>query len=256
MLAAFAACLVQTEQDRERFSMLGALKVECLGNLKFAADPLPAAPHALAVMQDAFKDRPLWLAASTHAGEEIAAGRLHRRLAPLIPGLVTVIVPRHPPRGAALAAALAGAGLRVARRGAGEPVRLDTEIYLADTLGELGVFFRLAPVVFMGKSLCAPGGGQNPLEPARLGCAIVWGPHMDNFAAIAARMESIGATRSVADEAGLEAALAVLLTDPAPRHAMGAAAKAFAAAEAEILPRLLAWLAPYLDAAVGTHAHP
>ncbi len=246
VLAAFDLCLAQSTQDGHRLSTLGAPRVACAGNLKFAAPPLPADPEILARLQDSLTGRLVWLAASTHAGEEAAVGRIHRRLVRLYPGLLTLIVPRHPFRGASIAAELAAAGLQVARRCAGETVQAGTDIYLADTLGELGLFFRLAPVVFMGKSL-VPHGGQNPLEPACLGCTVLFGPHMDNFMDITTRMVAAGAARIVADEEGLATVVAALLADAATRLAMGTAARAFATAEVQTLPRLLARLAPCLE---------
>lgn len=256
LLAGFALCLGQTEGDAERLRRLGARRALCLGNLKLATPPLPADPHRLDALHMAIGERPLWLAASTHAGEEAVAAAVHRSLAARHPGLLTVIVPRHPDRGADIAAALRVDGQRVALRSAGDPVAPDTEIYVADTMGELGILYRLCPVVFVGKSLIGEG-GQNPLEPARLGCAVLFGPHMDNFADIAGRMLRIGAAAQVADAAGLADAVSALLADPALRTARGEAARIFATAEAGVLEAILRALAPFLDAVeAAPHARP
>lgn len=245
LLGGFALCLGQTDGDADRLRMLGATGARSIGNLKFAADPLPADARHLAAMRAATAGRPLWLAASTWSGEEEIAWQVHRNLSAGRPGLLSIIVPRHPGRGAAVAAALADQGARVKRRAAGEMPDAGTDIYIADTMGELGLFFSLAPVVFMGKSLTAEG-GQNLLEPARLGCAVLHGPRMTNFADMSTRMAAAGASLLVADGRALGTAVGRLLDEPAEAEALAERAAAFARAEAGIIDRLMAELAPYL----------
>lgn len=184
----FRLVLAQSEADAARLRAAGAGAVRVAGNLKYAASPLPADAAELARLRRLVGARPVLFAASTHAGEEELLARTHERLAARLPGLLTVIAPRHPERGAELAAQLPGA----VRRGAGGEPGPETGLYLADTLGELGLFYRLAGVAVIGKSLLAPGGGQNPLEPARLGCPILLGPHMGNFADVTARLLAAG----------------------------------------------------------------
>ena len=251
LLGGFALCLGQTEGDAERLRALGAPGARSVGNLKFAADPLPADAERLADMRAATAGRPLWLAASTWAGEEDIAWRVHQDHAAAHPGLLTIIVPRHPNRGPEIAAQLAAQGAKVKRRGAGDMPDARTEVYIADTMGELGLFFTLAPVVFMGKSLSAEG-GQNLLEPARLGCAVLHGPRMTNFADMGARMAAAGASLPVADGAGLSAAVGRLLGDAGEAEAFAARARTFAQAEAGVIDRLMAELAPYLQRLDGT----
>ncbi|MFQ5763549.1 MAG: 3-deoxy-D-manno-octulosonic acid transferase [Rhodospirillales bacterium] len=246
LLGGFKLCLGQTEEDAERLRRLGAAGAKYVGNLKFSGPPLPVDEEKLARLEKALENRPRWLVASTHPGEEEVAARVHRRLAADHPGLLTIIVPRHPDRGAAIAAALTAGGLTVARRSAGDSVEPGTAIYLADTLGELGLFYRLVGIAFMGKSL-VPLGGQNPLEAARLDCAIVHGPHMMNFEDITERLKEQNASLEVADERALEAALKRLLADPGERDRMAAAAGALAAAEAGVLDAVLAALEPHLE---------
>ena len=246
LLDGFALCLAQSEQDAKRLRDLGAGAVHAIGNLKSAAAPLPVDQAALDELRDAVASRPLWLAASTHPGEETIAAASHRALAADHPGLLTIIAPRHPERGPTIAAGLRETGLTVALRSAGEPIDRSIDVYIADTLGELGLFYRLAPVAFVGGSLVAHG-GQNLLEPARLGCAIIHGPHMANFAAFAAAFAAAHGAIEVADGAGLTAALGGLLDDAGERRRRGAAARAVAEAEAGVLDRIEAALAPYLD---------
>jgi len=240
LLGAFDACLAQSEPIAARFRALGARAVSAPGNLKFAAPPLPADAAALAALRAALGDRPRWLAASTHPGEEAIAGRVHQALAAKFPGLLTIVAPRHPARGAEIAAALPG---RVTRRAAGQPP--DGDIHVADTLGELGLFYRVAPLVFIGRSLAAEG-GQNPLEPARLGCAVLHGPHMENFIDA---LELLGnALTRVDDEPALAGAVGMLLADAEHRAALGARARERATRGADVLDAVMTALAPYLPA--------
>ncbi len=247
LLTAFGLCLGQTDIDAERFAALGAPAVACAGNLKFAAEPLPANAAAVDAMREMTGDRPCWLAASTHAGEEAIAGRAHRAVQTTLPDLLTVVVPRHPERGASIAGELSDAGLVVARRSSGDVVTADTDIYLADTLGELGLFYRTADAVFMGKSMTRKG-GQNPVEPARLGAALLYGPYMDNFSEIARRLVDEGGALQVANVAELAAALVRLLGDRAEAETMGARATAFAEREAGVIDRVYETLSPYFGA--------
>jgi len=247
LLAGFSLCLGQTERDRARLERLGAQNTAHLGNLKFAAPPLPADPASLAALQSVLGDRQRWLAASTHDGEERLVGAVHRRLAADFPQLLTILVPRHPARGSAIAHDLRAQNLIVAVRSRGEMPSADTQIYLADTLGELGLLYRLAPLVLMGKSLIGQG-GQNPLEPARLGAAVLFGPKMGNFIDIAGRMREAGAAIEVADEEALAAVLRERLANPALLAVEGERALKFASAEEGVLQAVIdaiaAWLPP------------
>jgi 3-deoxy-D-manno-octulosonic-acid transferase len=246
ILSGFRLCLGQTETDARRLAKLGAAGAKCLGNIKFAVPPLPADPGELEALKKAVGARPLWLAASTHPGEEEIAGRVHGRVMADHPGLLTVIAPRHPDRGPEIAAALRAMGHAVSLRSAGQAIRPETDIYVADTLGEMGLFYRLAGVVFVGKSLVSHG-GQNPLEAARLDCALVHGPHMANFADIAQAFVDGGAARVVGGEAELAAAVACLLGDEGERKRMADAALALATVEAGVLDSVMAELAPFLS---------
>lgn len=253
LLRGFTLALGQTEGDRARLEALGAPETAALGNIKFSAPALPVDETNFDAVRGAVGNRPVWLAASTHPGEEVIAWQVHRRAAVDHPGLLTVVVPRHPERGPAIAVELEGAGARVARRSSGRLPDGATDIYVADTLGELGLFYRLARVVFVGKSLCG-GGGQNPLEPARLGCSVLFGPRMANFADITRRMVEAGAARQVADAGELADQVSALLADPAAREALRDAAETFAGGEAGALDRVLERLDPLLDAVEGRRA--
>jgi 3-deoxy-D-manno-octulosonic-acid transferase len=208
------------------------------GDLKFAAQTLPADPAALAALRALLPGEaggPVWLAASTHESEEELVLAVHRALLADFPGLVTVIVPRHPARGDAVAAMAP-----MARRSRGETPAAGG-IYLADTLGELGLFYRAAPFAFLGKSLAEDGGGHNVLEPARLGVPVIVGPRTANFTEAVRRLRDAGGLREVPDAGGLIAAVRAWLADPAATRAAGAAAQA-ATQGADDLPARLAAL--------------
>lgn len=248
LLGCFDLVLTQSDSDSERYRRLGAPVVERMGNLKFAVPPLPFDEGTLAEIRDRTGDRPMWLAASTHPGEEEIVWQVHQRVVRKHPGLLTILVPRHPERGGVIAEMLREAGADVAVRSNSEPVKAETMIYLADTLGELGLFFSLSPITFMGKSL-VPEGGQNPIEPARFGSAIIAGPHTWNFDEITKAMVEAGGIAIVADAEELAAALQRDLSDPAQARARAEAAKAYTEREAKVLERFVDRLTPLLDAA-------
>ena len=234
LLGRFTLIQAQSEPDAERLRGLGAAAVESPGNLKFAAAPLPADDAELARLRAAIGTRPVWLAASTHPGEEAIVADAHRRLAATHPGLLTIIAPRHPARGPEIAAALSD--LAPTRRAAGHPP--GGAVWIADTLGELGLLYRLAPIVFVGGSL-VPRGGQNPLEPARLGCVLAAGPGMENQAEAVATLTAAGALTTIPDAPSLAAWVAAMLADPARRAQLAVAARA-AAGGHDALPDLVA----------------
>ena len=256
LLGAFRLVTAQTEADAARLRACGAPEVLCLGNLKDAAPPLPAEPAALAVLGTAIGDRPVLLAASTQPGEEALMAAAHERLLAAHPDLLTIIVPRHPERGAAIATALEAAPAQrpVARRGAGALPGPDTAFYVADTLGELGLFYRLARICLVGGSL-VPHGGQNPREPARLGCPILLGPHTWNFEEVVGRLLAAGGAAQVApNPAALAAAAGAVLSDPTRGRAMAQAAAAALAPEAGLPGHLATLLLGLLPAAREVNA--
>ncbi|HWA81525.1 MAG TPA: glycosyltransferase N-terminal domain-containing protein [Acetobacteraceae bacterium] len=243
ILGAFSLVAARSEEDAARLSRLGASDVSAPGDLKLAAEPLPVDEGERGRLANLLGTRPRWLAASTHPGEEAVAAEIHRRLRGEFPGLVTIIAPRHPERGMAIAAALADLA-PIRRAAGGDPPQ--GGIFLADTLGELGLLYRLAPIVFVGRSL-AGRGGQNPLEPARLGCAIAVGPHTENFSAAVTRLEAVGGIARISDAAALASWVAAMLHAPERVRQMGEAARAAAEADAMLPDRLAASLLSLLD---------
>ena len=206
-------CLASTESDATRFGDLGASPVFTTGNLKLDAPAPPADPATLAALQDAIDGRPVIAAASTHAGEDEAMVEAHTRLRGNFPRLLTLIAPRHPERGSGVAGIAAAAGLPVAQRSRGELPNRNTEVYVADTLGELGLLYRLAPAVFIGGSLVKHG-GQNPIEAAKLRSAVLHGPHVWNFAEIYAALDEAHGAEPITGPDRLVAHFAAWLSDP------------------------------------------
>lgn len=252
-LVAFAVVLAQSEADAERLRALGARDARFLGHLKFDGAELAIDPDALRRLREATAGRKLWLAASTHAGEEEVVVEAHRLLAASRPALLTVLVPRHARRGDDVAAVLRHAGLATARRSAGALPRPDTAVYLADTMGELGLFYRLTGIAFIGASL-VPKGGQNPLEAAQLGCALAFGPHMTNCRDIADALIVAGAAVEIRDASSLATRIAALLDDGAARARAAQAALAVAASGRGATDRVMAALEPLLAAVESRHA--
>jgi 3-deoxy-D-manno-octulosonic-acid transferase len=212
LLSKIDLCLAQSQDDAARLLQLGAPRVDAVGNLKYDVDAPPSDPAKLELLAGQVGARQVWVAASTHAGEEALALRVHKKLALQFPGLLTVVAPRHTHRGAEIAAMARAVGLSVAQRSLDEPIGPDTEIYIGDTMGELGLFYRLSSVIFVGKSLAGQG-GQNPIEPAKLGSAILHGPHVGNFLDVYAALDEKGGAIPVKDEDALAQSLAALFTD-------------------------------------------
>lgn len=222
LFGAFGVIQAQSDGDAERLGALLGRSLTSGGNLKFAAAPLPAAAGELARLTALFAGRPVWLAASTHPGEERQIMAVHQALSRHWPALLTVIVPRHPERGSEVAAL---APVAVTRRAAGEGPPVGGGVWVADTLGELGLFYRAIGLAFVGGSL-VPHGGQNPLEPARLGCAVAVGPHTGNFTETIAVLREAGGLVEVEDAAALGVWVDSMLRDPQRRRAMGEAGQA------------------------------
>ena len=245
LLGAFEVRLAQTIVVRERLLALGADPAATLvtGDLKASRAPDPVDGAALAILRDVVGARPVWLAASTHPGDEVAALDAHRALG--MEGLLTIIAPRHPERGAEIAAMAEARGLSVTKRSAGA---LPTgDVYVADTLGELSLWYALAPVALIGGGWDGIG-GHNPLEAAPHSCAILSGSDVPSFSDTYARLEKAGAVRLLPARGNLLEAL---------RDAMGASGVAMAAAalgagepDAEPLAKTMAALRPLLAEAM------
>lgn len=245
LLSRLAICLAQTPEDAERFVRLGAPRVSVAGNLKYDSAIPPADGQQVAYLGQMIGDRPVWVAASTHPGEDEAVARAHAALKARFPGLLTIVAPRHPRRGEEVAAIAAAAGLRSARRAAGGRPHPSVEVYVADTIGEMGLFYRLARLVFLGGSL-VPHGGQNPIEPVRLDAAVLHGPHTHNFAQVYRSLDASGGALSIADDADLTAVLGQLLAEPERLRTMAQAAQGALRPFEGAVERTLAVLEPFV----------
>ncbi|MEA2898526.1 MAG: 3-deoxy-D-manno-octulosonic-acid transferase [Bradyrhizobium sp.] len=245
LLGRFEVCLAQSDIDAERFTALGSRNVVTTGNLKLDVQAPPADDARLERLMAVTRGRPVIVAASTHPGEEETLLEVHRELAGYFPSLLTVMVPRHPNRGEAIARIVAASGLHVALRSHEDLPTATTDIYIADTIGELGLFYRLAPIVFMGGSLVEHG-GQNPIEAIKLGAAIAHGPHVFNFTDVYDALDAAGGAKQAGTQQALVKQLGQFLADPVARQASVDAAGRVVDQLGGALDRTLVALEPYL----------
>ncbi len=241
----FALVVAQSDDDGDRFQTLGARPVTVSGNLKVDTDPPAADERALALLTAQLSGRPIWAAVSTHPGEEKLAGEVHLLLRERHPGLLTIVVPRHPDRAGPVAAELAAMQLAVARRTSGEAVSNATDILLGDTIGEMGLYLRLCDIAFLGRSMTGEG-GQNPLEPAMLGAAVLSGRNVQNFRDSYQKLIRSGGARLVRDRDMLAGAVHHLLKNGDARRAMIASAAAAVEEMRGALQRTMRALDPYI----------
>jgi len=215
--------IAQSDLDADRFRHLGARPVNVSGNLKVDTDSLPYDETELQQLRRKIGERPCWLAASTHDGEEKLAGEIHDKLKARFPDLLTLIVPRHPDRSIEILAELTSQGLKTAQRSQNQQISDDTDVYLGDTIGEMGLYLRLAQLVFVGKSIKASG-GQNPLEPAMTRTPIISGHAVQNFRDAYKNLLDGNGVRLVSDGDMLAANVEYLLCNPSERKRMVASA--------------------------------
>lgn len=234
LLGTFSIILPQSAADAARLAGLGAPPLGPAGNLKFAAPPLPVDEAERARLQSMLGDAPVWVAASTHPGEEERALEAHALARQALSDLRLILAPRHPERGQEVAGLAHRLGFAATRRSAGEGP--GGPVWVLDTLGELGLAYGLGLGAFVGGSL-VPKGGQNPLEPARLGRPVALGPHTEHFAEVVSGLVSAGAASVVQTPAALADWVVRLVRDPAWREAAGKAAAAFAAPHQGVLDR-------------------
>ena len=245
LFSAFDLVLAQNDSLAERFAQLGVAHALGAGNLKADAPPPPADLPGRRKLALALSGRTAWLAASTHPGEDDLVATAHILMKRTLPTLLTIIVPRHPERGPLIAEQLKAANLAIALRSEGKLPGAETDIYVADTIGELGLFYALSPVAFIGGSL-VPRGGQNPVEAIKLGAAVLTGPNWHNFRDSYTELLKAGGCQEVSDAASLAEAALALLEDAGARGAMTERASRAIAAMSGALPRTLAELERYL----------
>ena len=247
LLAHMDMVAAQSTQEGAKFRLLGARHVARFGNLKYAT-PTDALDKktSFGLMQKLGK-RQVWLAAGTYEGEEDEIAQAHTIVENSVPGLMTVILPRQPQRARAIARRLRFEGFRVTEWDAGTAFNPDAQICILDSAVDAGLFYHMAHVAYVGGSM-VPRGGQNPLHPAHMACAILTGPHMDNFVEPTAELRAAGALQMVRDAVSLAHALTRLLLDPSLARQKGTAASRVARLEWVALGELIAALAPVLPA--------
>ncbi|MCM5553045.1 3-deoxy-D-manno-octulosonic acid transferase [Pleomorphomonas sp. NRK KF1] len=243
--------LAQTDDDGARFSELGACEVATFGNIKFDAGLPDVGSADLDALRQGVGDRPVVLAASTHPGEDEVVLTALLKIKESRPEVMLVIVPRHPVRGSDIALLCQSAGLATRRRGAGELPDAETEVYVADTLGELATFFRFADLVLMGGTFIEGIGGHNLIEPARLGAAVVSGPHFSNWLDIYHAFIEAGGLRVVQGADELAEAVLSLIDDPDLRHRQAAAGERVVAGSAGAVGRTMEAIAPLIGRPSG-----
>lgn len=250
LMSVFSSVMPASGGEVAKLRALGIDHLGTAGNIKYAALPPPADPDDVADLRAAIGNRPVWLAASTHAGEEEICLAAHQRLLRTRPDLLMILAPRHPKRAPEIAELISQKGWQAACRSQAALPAPDQPVYLADTLGEMGVFLRVAPIAFVGGSL-VPVGGHNPIEPAQLDTAVLTGRQVENFADIMADMAQAGGLQWVDDADQLAATVDRLLSDDAARQTMTKAARNVAIANAGMLDTVMTTIRPLLVSAVG-----
>lgn len=245
LLGCFSFCLGQSEEDAYRLRELGAKDSMCLGNLKYAGINPPVDMEKKAEISAQIGNRPLWVVSSTHHDEELKIGKFLKRVIEKIPGLITIIAPRHPVRGVEIQERLNELGFKTALRSKNEKINQETDIYIADTIGEVGIWYDMASIVFIGGSLI-PHGGQNFIEPSRFRDAVIVGPHMHNFTDAMNRAKKADAVIQVNDIIELEENLLQLLSNKELLEAKKSLAYNWAYGEAKVLDGIVEKVKGYI----------
>ena len=238
LLECFTLCLGQSEEDAYRLRILGAKDAVCLGNLKYAGLPLPIDEDAKRTLLKQIGKRKLWLISSTHDDEEIRLAKVHKKLKAKYPDLLLIIAPRHPNRGSEIAAELKKMDLSSALRSKDEKITSSTDTYIADTIGEMGLWYDIAKIVFIGGSLI-PHGGQNFIEPSRVRDAVIVGPHMHNFSDAMARARKADAIMQIDNLDELEKIVDELLANDTLLDAKCSLAYNWAQSETKVLDGII-----------------
>jgi 3-deoxy-D-manno-octulosonic-acid transferase len=250
LLSTFNMCITQTQADTDYFKALGAINVVTGDNIKYSADPLPYNEKELLSLQEQLKERVYWVFASTHDGEEDMACRVHQRLVEKVPNLLTIIVPRHPERREEIKSQVKSYNLNVkTRTNGGHIIEKEDQIYLADTIGELGLFYKLTDIACIGRSFSHDGGGgHNPIEAAQLDCAILHGPNVQNLQQIYNEFLDADASMMVKTEKHLYEKLLKLLTSEHDLDILQTQSKSFIKKKVGVIDSVFTHLLPILNA--------
>lgn len=251
LLSVFLVILAQSKQDAEFYSEFNAHSVVVTDNIKYAAKPLNFDETAYDSLKASLQDRPVWFYASTHHGEEDLAADVHKELASKFPGLLTIIAPRHPSRRQDVLKTVESRGLKATLRGDNKILpSVDDQVYIVDTMGELGLFFKLSPLAVVGRSFSSDGGGgHNPIEPALLNCAVLHGPAIQNSQELYDEMDAAGAALQVPSREALAGTIEIFLNDPVQLGHLQKTGYDFAQTKANVLTKVLYELEPvFLEA--------
>ncbi len=247
LLSCFSYCLGQSDEDAHRLKVLGAKKAECLGNLKYAGLPLPVDEEKKKQLLSEIGGRTIWLASSTHDDEEMKIARFHGEIKKEFPDLLLIIAPRHPNRGEEIQRQIREQlQLNVALRSANEPIGSKTDIYIANTIGEMGLWYSICPLVFIGGSLI-PHGGQNFMEPSRCHDAVIVGPYMHNFTDAMNRALKADAVTQVNNVMELSNQVGLMLENNQLLKEKQQKAYDWAMSESEILDKIMEKIKEYIQ---------
>lgn len=246
LLGGFGTILTQDQETAGRLAALGA-DASFSGNLKALVNVPEPDAETLVAFEAALAGRPVWLAASTHEGEEKGLLQAQHHLSAHAKALL-ILAPRHPERGDALAAMARAEGLSLARRSEGSLPGADCQVFLADTLGEMGLWYRLAPITFVGGSL-VPRGGHTPFEPIACGSAVLHGRHVDNFATAYRALDTGGGAVCTDNSCVFMESVQRLLTDPIGRNRLATKATEIHQTLKPDVGRMADWLLQGMEAA-------
>ena len=226
ILSGFDLCIAQSREDSLKFKFFGAKNVIDLVNIKYFAPKLDVDLNQLDLLTDLFKGRNVWLAASTHEGEESLAAEIHVNLSKKIPNLLTIIAPRHPNRKKSIQKMLKDKKVEFITRSEGNVPNNQTDIYLADSIGEMGLWYSICKIVFLGKSIIGKG-GQNPIEPSLFGCAVICGDKVENFSEVVNDLLDVDGIIKVNSIEDIQNELFMLLNNLSYADEIGIRAKSF-----------------------------
>lgn len=250
LLQCFDVIFVQTKSVEKKLKTIGAQHVFYKGNLKFAADPLDASQDLLKLLEDSIKTRKVWVASSTHAGEEELILEVHEKLKTHFPDLLTILIPRHPDRAQKIMKLL-GAHKETFQLFSASPKPSETtDVLIVDQVGLLGVFYRLSPYVFVGGSFVGVG-GHNIIEPAQLESVILHGPHMHNFREVLMHFNQFQGTIEVADSQELSSVLHNLFLAPQKVQDLIKKSKSAVADQTDVLNQIMDGIHPFLQKALS-----
>ena len=245
ILSCFNLCLGQSDEDTRRLKVLGAENTDCLGNLKYAGFNPPVDTNKKEDIMSQIGKRTTWGVMSTHNDEELQIGKHLLEAKKQIPDLLTIIAPRHPQRGPEIQQQLENIGLKTALRTEGEKITPETDVYIANTIGEIGIWYDISPIIFIGGSLI-PHGGQNFIEPCRFHDAVLVGPHMHNFTDAMNRAQKADAVIQVKDAKELVTKVISLLNDKETLSSCQSKAYNWATGEAKVLDGIVNTVKEYL----------